>query len=197
MARLNQAFYNRPTLQVAVDLLGKKLVFDGPHGRREGLIVETEAYLGFDDRASHASRGRTPRNEPMFGPAGFSYVYLVYGMHWCLNIVTEPEGIPAAVLIRALEPLNGADPRITSGPGKLTRWLGVTGSDNQRALTSDTFFCEDVAPGQIDSYAIATGPRIGVTYAGAWTHKPWRFYFDDHLSVSQARKSHAVAMRKS
>src|SRR5476651_1318105 len=125
---LKRAFYRRPTIEVARDLLGKVLV----HGPTAGIIVETEAYLGGDDMAAHSARGITPRTRVIFGPPGHAYVYFIYGMHECLNIVAEPEGVAGCVLIRALEPMTGMDimrerrgkeriPDLASGPGKLTQ----------------------------------------------------------------------------
>lgn len=126
LKRLKRAFFNRPTLQVAQELLGKILVFNG----QMGMITETEAYFGFDDPASHAARGKTPRSAIMFGKAGFSYVYLIYGMYHCLNFVTEKEEFPAAVLIRGIKLLNLEEKEklgpLLDGPGKLCRALGIT-----------------------------------------------------------------------
>src|SRR5947209_20250658 len=126
--RLPRSFYARPTAQVARDLLGKTLVYDGPAGRRAARIVEVEAYLGSEDPASHAYRGPTLRTAPMFGPPGRSYVYFVYGMYHCVNVVAERAGVAGAVLLRGAEPVEGTgdDPRALAGPGKLARALGLT-----------------------------------------------------------------------
>lgn len=161
----------RPTLTVARDLIGKYLV---RHNRGEvlaGKIVEVEAYVGTSDRACHASKGRTARTEVMFGPPGVAYVYLIYGMYHCLNVVTEREGFPAAVLIRAME----VDGRLIDGPGRLCRLLKIDRSLNGLDLTLKQFlWFEDrgvpVARRDIDQL-----PRIGVDYAGEWARKPWRF----------------------
>src|ERR1700722_13195539 len=123
-ARLPRSFYARPTVEVARDLLGKVVL----HGRASARIVETEAYLGVGDAAAHSARGMTPRTTVIFGPPGHAYVYLIYGMHYCLNIVAEPEGVAGCVLIRAVEPLVAAAQATlnSNGPGKLTRALGIT-----------------------------------------------------------------------
>jgi DNA-3-methyladenine glycosylase len=147
--------------------------------------VETEAYVGPDDRASHASRGRTARTALMFGPPGIAYVYLVYGMHYCLNAVTEPEGHPAAVLIRALEPLAGIDGP-TNGPGRLCRALGLGRLDNGADLTAGPL-CFTAGP--TPTGAVVAAPRVGVGYAGAWALKPWRFYLAESRWVSRAQRA--------
>jgi len=172
----------RPTVAVALGLLGAYLVHDGPGGRQVGRIVETEAYVGPDDRASHASRGRTPRTDPMFGPPGFAYVYLVYGMYYCLNVVAEPEGYPAAVLLRALEPIAGIAGS-TSGPGRLCRALGIDLTYNRADLTGGALYLAGGAP---PAGRIVAGPRVGVESAGRWALKPWRFYLADSPWVSRA-----------
>lgn len=190
---LPRAFFDRPVLRVARDLLGRVLVRDLGRGRcLSGRIVEVEAYDGVRDRASHAFRGRTPRTEVMFGEPGRAYVYFIYGMHCCLNAVTGAEGRAAAVLIRALAPERGQqwmDPgrspagRIASGPGRLTRAFGI-----DRALNR-TDLC---APGPLyvahgeppPARRIVRGERIGVGYAGAWALKPWRFGIRDHPALS-------------
>src|SRR5450631_4803856 len=123
-ARLPRSFYARPTIDVARDLLGKVI----RHGPASARIVETEAYLGTDDAAAHSARGPTPRTRVIFGPPGHAYVYLIYGMHYCLNIVAEPEGVAGCVLIRAVEPIGvvAGAALLSNGPGKLTRALGIT-----------------------------------------------------------------------
>lgn len=133
---LPRPFYERPTLEVARDLLGKTFVF----GNTRGFITETEAYIGQADPACHAARGRTKRTEVMFGPAGFSYVYLIYGMYHCLNFVTEREGFPAAVLIRGIQLVSPQDEHL-NGPGKLCRDIGITRHHNAIDLTQKKDFC--------------------------------------------------------
>ena len=169
---LPKSFFMRDTCLVARDLLGKTLVrkYNGTTVR--AIITETEAYKGFDDKASHASRGKTARNEIMFGEAGKIYVYLVYGMYYCLNIVTEQKKFPAAVLIRGavLEDSGKA----VDGPGRLTRALGVDKSLNAKTLGYSTgLWIEEGI--EVPKSRIVAGPRVGVHYAGAWAKKPWRF----------------------
>jgi DNA-3-methyladenine glycosylase len=188
--KLNREFYNRPTLKVARELLGKFLVVKKGGRLLSGKIVETEAYDGFKDPASHAYRGMTPRNQVMFGPPGYAYVYLTYGMHHCLNLVTQKKGYPAAVLIRALEPVDGISVMkrrrgrqrlkdLTSGPAKLCQALGVDRRLNGADLLSDTIFVEDrgEVPGRI-----ARSSRIGVNEG---KKKKWRFYLDSNQFVSR------------
>jgi DNA-3-methyladenine glycosylase len=190
---LPRAFYARPTVEVARDLLGKVLA--RRRGGRSELarIVEVEAYLGERDAASHARRGPTPRAAIMFGPPGYLYVYLVYGMHHCMNFVTETDGVAGAVLIRAAEPLSGLggrDPRPLSGPGKLCAGLGITLRDKGRDLTSasprgdaggDVFF---VADDGVPPPRRAVSTRIGVAYAGAWADRKLRYYVAGNPFVS-------------
>ena len=163
---LPPAFFDRPTLLVAEELLGCVLVRETPEGQRRAVITEVEAYDGPDDRASHASRGKTPRNAVMFGPAGVWYVYLCYGIHWMLNVVTGPEGYPAAVLLRGV--------RGIAGPARLTKAFGVDGAfDRLPAQASASLWMEEGDP--VDRSTILRAPRIGVDYAGEWAAKPYRF----------------------
>lgn len=162
--RLPRSFFERPTLEVAQDLLGKIMVFE----TMEGLITETEAYIGQEDPACHAARGKTPRNEVMFGPAGFSYVYFIYGMYHCLNFVTEDEVFPAAVLIRGLM-LIDPTPLHLNGPGKLCRHLGITRAQNEIDLIENPLFYLKDSP---FSPAYETTSRIGIRHG---KDKPWRF----------------------
>jgi len=191
--KLARDFYAQSTELVARQLLGKYLVRQHPHGVTMGKIVETEAYIGPEDKASHASRGRTPRAAIMFGPPGFAYIYLIYGMHHCLNIVTEAEGYPAAVLIRAVEPIAGLELMqqrrqsshkrlLTNGPGKVCQAFAIDRQLNAADMCGDVLFVED--RGEHPSHVVATA-RIGVDYAGPWKDKPWRFYIRDHPSVSK------------
>lgn len=185
--RIPRDFYRRPTVAVAHDLLGKLLVrVEGPSRPRVARVVEVEAYLGERDLASHARRGPTPRSAIMFGPPGFLYVYLVYGMHNCMNVITEDEGVAGAVLIRAAAPVSGvdldADARRLAGPGKLCGGLGITRIHNGLDLCADgpLFLGDDGAsvPRRKRS------ARIGVAYAGAWAARRLRFYVpgDPHVS---------------
>jgi DNA-3-methyladenine glycosylase len=188
--RLPHSFYDRSTLTVARELLGKVLVLDEGGHRRSGRIVETEAYVGERDLACHASKGRTPRTEVLFGPPGISYVYLIYGMYSCFNAVTRGEGLASAVLVRGLEPVEGLDPHAaTDGPGKLCRAMGITREHNRLDLTGDRLFIED-AP-LVPRGKIERGPRIGVDYAGEWADKPYRFWIKDNPHVSRMPRRRA------
>jgi DNA-3-methyladenine glycosylase len=170
---------------VARGLLGARLVHEAPDGRRVGRVVETEAYVGPDDRGSHAYRGETPRNAVMFGPPGVAYVYLIYGLHHCLNVVTEVAGYPAAVLLRALEPVEGLEGP-ARGPGLLCRALGIDRSHNGLDLTAPPlYFLPPEA--SIDAGRVAAGPRVGIDYAGSWADLPWRFWLADSPAVSRLR----------
>lgn len=194
MAILPRSFYARDTVEVAKDLLGKVLVREIPGGRLSVKIVETEAYCGPHDKACHASRGKTERNGVMFGEPGHAYVYFIYGMYYCLNIVTEREGYPAAVLIRAGEPLEGVEAmwkrrqkakkveQLTSGPGKLCMALGIDRSLNGADLCKKgPLYAEDAG---IQAHHIVSAKRVGVDYAGEYRDKPWRFYVKDNPFVS-------------
>ena len=167
---LPRDFFDRPADRVARELLGCRLVVRGRDGRLSRQIVfETEAYLGAHDLACHGARGMTARNAVMFGPAGFWYVYLCYGLHWMLNVVTGREGVPAAVLIR------GAGDHV--GPGRLTRGLAIDGGhDGLPATRAAGLWLEPGRP--VPPRLVARTPRIGVGYAGAWAEKPLRFVVD-------------------
>jgi DNA-3-methyladenine glycosylase len=186
---LSRGFYSRPTVEVAHELLGKLLVRRAPEPAGEvrvARIVEVEAYLGERDAASHARRGPTPRAAIMFGPPGFLYVYLIYGMHHCMNVVTETDGVAGAVLLRAAAPVAGFPPearRPLTGPGKLCAGLGITRAANGLDLTTgDGFYLADdgtPAPRR------AASRRIGVEYAGAWAARRLRFYVPGNSYVSK------------
>jgi DNA-3-methyladenine glycosylase len=178
-ARLPASFFHRDVLVVARELIGCALV----HRRRAGMIVETEAYRGPDDAASHARFGPTARTSVMFGPGGISYVYLCYGIHQMFNIVTGGEGEGQAVLIRAVAPLAGLpdDPAVGRGPGKVTTALALDRRHDRRDLARGALFVAAHATAP----AIATGPRIGVAYAGEWAARPWRFWWNGHPAVSR------------
>jgi len=183
---ISREFYGRNTIDVARDLLGKTLVRELPAEGRVALrIVETEAYIGENDKASHASKGMTARNSVMFGEPGHAYVYLIYGMYNCLNLVTEKNGFPAAVLIRAGEPVEGIEimaslrkkankPQdIASGPGKLCSAMDITRALNGADVCKKGALYVEDGPAVKD---IVACPRIGVDYAGEDALKPWRFY---------------------
>jgi DNA-3-methyladenine glycosylase len=181
VARLTRPFYRRPALTVARDLLGRVLCRRvEPRRVLRGRIVEVEAYDGPDDRASHAHRGPTPRNAPMFRAGGIAYVYLIYGVHHCLNVVTGPEGYPAAVLVRAVD--LGGPSRSASGPGRLTRRFGIGKEHDGVSLLARDVWLETGDP-VADDRVLRT-PRIGVEYAGPWAVAPYRFVIDGHRSVS-------------
>lgn len=175
---LGREFYLRPAPQVARELLGKILVYEGASGR----IVETEAYLGQDDGAAHSARGITPRTRVIFGPPGHAYIYFIYGMYDCLNIVCEPEGVAGCVLIRALEPLSGLkrDHRLANGPGKLTRALGIKIANNGADVTKGPITIH--APETQEQFEIATSSRIGITKSA---DLPLRFFIKENPCVSR------------
>jgi DNA-3-methyladenine glycosylase len=188
---LKRAFYERPAVEVARDLLGKVLV----HGPTAGIIVETEAYLGGDDLAAHSARGITDRTRVIFGPPGHAYVYFIYGMYECLNIVAEPVGKPGCVLIRALEPVVGAETMqsrrpaakrledLASGPGKLTLAMSITRAHNGGDLTRGPLVVR--APAEPHRVEIAVTPRIGIRECADW---PLRFLIKGTRFVSGARR---------
>jgi DNA-3-methyladenine glycosylase len=190
-ATLRHSFYDRPTLEVARDLIGKVLVHVRGGVRTSGVIVEVEAYVGESDPACHAAPGPTKRNEPLYGPPGRAYVYLNYGIHCLVNVVTEAEGSPAAVLLRALEPLDGLDVMrrrraramkgrrtrdaatlkdddLCRGPGNLTMAMGITLADNRADLSGDRLFVEDRG---LRPPPVVWGPRIGIRVG---VESPWR-----------------------
>ncbi len=202
MEPLPADYFARPTLEVAPDLLGMWLVRQGEDGTRlVGRVVETEAYTQ-DDPACHAwglvdeQTGAIPqdgRGAALFGPPGTAYVYLIYGMHWLLNVVTEPEGVCGAVLVRAVEPVHGVermranrpaarrDVQLTNGPGKLTEAFGIDGAAHGTDLTAPPLFF--AAPGEAPSIEIASSPRIGISKG---TDRLWRFFIDGNRYVSPA-----------
>lgn len=182
MTKLARRFYGRDADVVARELLGCRLVRVVDGVARVGRIVETEAYLGPHDRASHSARGRTARNAVMFGPPGHAYVYFIYGMHYCLNVVTGWPGSASAVLIRALEPVAHMAGR-TSGPGLLCRALGVDLRQNGYDLLSDDFYI--AKSGDWEKIAVVKRPRVGVAYAGSWARRLLRFYIAGNPFVSK------------
>ncbi|MDD5043516.1 MAG: DNA-3-methyladenine glycosylase [Patescibacteria group bacterium] len=186
MKKLPPKFYNQPTLKVAKKLLGKYLVRKIGKKKLVGRIVETEAYVGPEDKASHASRGRTPRTELMFGEAGRAYIYLIYGMYYCFNIVTENRNYPAAVLIRVLEPVAGFknnNPKLMDGPGKLCREMKIDKKLNGKKLNGDELY---ITEGEKNNKRqIKSAKRIGIDYAEEWKHKPWRFYLKNSPAISK------------
>jgi DNA-3-methyladenine glycosylase len=197
MNKLPREFYIRSdVLEVARDLLGKKLVVPNRNGARvAGLIVETEAYRGPEDRASHAYNDRrTNRTETMYGRGGTAYVYFVYGMYNQFNVVTNVEGIPHAILVRAVEPSEGLDImrrrrrgrseyELTSGPGRLCLALGIDRKLDKADLLGERVWIEEGV--SISPRQIARGPRIGIDYAESWISKPWRFWIKDNPFVSK------------
>jgi len=179
---LPRQFYDRDPVAVAHDLLGKLLVHQELEVTRVGRIVEVEAYLGPHDRAAHSARGLTPRTKVMFGPPGYAYVYMIYGMYYCMNVVTQAEGMASAVLLRAVEPVENCPGR-TQGPGLLCRAMGIDKRLNGHDLLSDNF--KIISPSSSASFEIVARPRIGVDYAGEWAKKPLRFYIRDNPFVSR------------
>ncbi|WP_019140069.1 DNA-3-methyladenine glycosylase [Noviherbaspirillum massiliense] len=180
--QLPRSFYERGTVEVARDLLGKHLVHVVDGIERRGKIVEVEAYVGAHDLASHSSKGLTPRTRVMYGPAGYAYVYLIYGMHHCMNVVTEAEGSGAAVLLRALEPVANVEGN-TRGPGLLCRAMGIDKRMNGHDLLSRDLYI--AAPPQSEAFGIVSRPRIGVDYAAHWAEVELRFYIEGSPWISR------------
>jgi len=193
--KLTREFYARPVLIVARECIGKVLVNRTADGIAAGRIVEAEAYRGPLDLAAHSARGLTKRTTAMYGPPGYAYVYLLYGISWAMNLVTTANGKPHAVLIRAIEPLRGIDlmarrrrrppdsRELTNGPGKLTNALAITGDDYGRDLCGGGLYLENC---ELPVGRIGRSPRINVSYAGRWASMRWRFYERGNRYVSVA-----------
>lgn len=182
MRKLSRAFYNRDTVVVAQELLGKYLVHATRGVERVGRIVEVEAYLGPHDLAAHSAKGLTARTRVMFGPPGHAYVYLIYGMYWCMNVVTQPEGQASAVLLRAVEPVRNISGR-TQGPGLLCNAMGIDKRMNGQDLLSEELY---IARGAArEPFSIVRRGRIGVDYAGHWARRLLRFYIKGNAFVSK------------
>lgn len=191
---LDRGWFDRPAVEVAVDLLGARLVHEAAEGTVGGRIVEVEAYRGPEDLAAHSARGRTPRNAVMFGPPGHLYVYLVYGLHECMNVVTGPGDKPEAVLIRSVALDEGValaelrrgsrtrPDRLASGPGNAGRALGVDRRLNGADLLAGPVRLQ---PRSGPRPRVSRGPRVGVDYAGAWATRPFRFWITDDPRVSR------------
>lgn len=200
--KLDRAFYNRPTLEVAKDLLGRELFLHRENSYLSCRIIETEAYIGAIDKAAHCYLNRsTPRTEIMFGPAGYAYVYLIYGMYYCLNIVTQGLGEGAAVLIRAVEPIVGQEEiaynrykkplsaltkkeliNLTNGPGKLCRGLGIDKAFNGADLCGEGIYLTE---GGDTAFETVTTTRVNIDYAEEAKDFPWRFYIKGNPYVSK------------
>lgn len=193
---LPHKFYNRPTLTVARELIGARLVriLDGV--KLVGIITETEGYIGEEDLACHAKAGRTPRTLPMYGPPGHAYVYFTYGHHWMLNAVTEREGFPAAVLIRAIWPIEGAEVmsarrqgRDTFGPGKLCQAMGIGNSENNADLAAPASGLWIETGVNVPDSAVTISPRVGLySVPEPWKSKPWRFLVKNPSVIASERQ---------
>lgn len=192
--RLSLAFFDRPTVRVARDLVGCDVVHVDPDDGtvRRARIVETEAYVGVRDKACHASRGLTPRTRAMFGPPGHAYLYLIYGMYWCFNVVTEAAGRACAVLVRAAVPVENCDSHL-SGPGAFCRAMHLDGRRYAEPLDGDVLWLEGRSGRRP---RIVSGPRVNVDYAGAWAARPWRFAQDQQPAVSRPRPFRLQRTRK-
>ncbi|HEX3045973.1 MAG TPA: DNA-3-methyladenine glycosylase [Bacillota bacterium] len=195
MEKLKRSFYERDALTVAKDILGKYLVTYTPAGTTVGKIIEVEAYMGFVDAGSHTYQGkRTARTEVIFGPGGHAYVYLIYGMYYCLNIIVNRIDVPEVVLIRALEPVDGIELmkqrrgtdrilNLCSGPGKLSTAMGISLKENGIDLCGETMYL--LSGDTVDSRKITRTPRINIDYAGEARDYPWRFLVQDNPFVSK------------
>jgi DNA-3-methyladenine glycosylase len=198
-AILPRSFYDRETEIVSRELLGAVLERESEEGVTSGRIVETEAYLGEHDAACHAVVGETRRTSPLYGPPGTAYVYFIYGTHWCFNAVTRAEGLPSAVLVRALEPLEGiplmrarrararSDRDLTNGPGKLCQALGIDGRHNGLPLTRPPLVIRRSI--EVSDEEVVVSPRIGITRAADW---PLRWYLRDNPYVSKTPRHFAT-----
>ena len=193
MSILTRDFYNRPTLKVARELIGARLVGISEGKKLVGFITETEAYISQNDLACHAKAGITPRTQVMFGEPGRAYVYFTYGNHWMLNVVTERQGFPAAVLIRAIQPIEGVDVmlerrqgRDTFGPGKLCQAMGITKSENGVDLTNKRGGLWIEAGVTVPNSLVTKGPRVGLNNTPEpWLSKPWRFLVKGwHININ-------------
>lgn len=182
MKKLGRVFYNRDTMIVARELLGKYLVHVSRGIERIGSIVEDEAYLGPHDLAAHSAKGLTPRTKVMFGPPGYAYVYMIYGMYYCMNVVTEREGHASAVLLRAIEPVKNVNGR-TQGPGLLCKSMEIDRRLNAHDLLSDDFYIADRLNNE--QLVIVNRPRVGVAYAKHWQRRLLRFYIKGNPFVSK------------
>jgi DNA-3-methyladenine glycosylase len=182
VTKLPRSFYDRDTRLVARELLGKWLVHRANDLERIGEIVEVEAYLGQHDLAAHSSKGLTERTKIMFGPPGHAYVYLIYGMHHCMNVVTERAGHASAVLLRAIEPVQNITVK-TCGPGLLCQAMGIDRRLNGHDLLSNDFFIAE--PEAKEHFAIVKCPRIGVDYAKHWAKRHLRYYVKSNTFVSR------------
>ena len=182
LRKLPREFYDRDTVTVAGELLGKYLVNVSRGVERVGRIVEVEAYLGPHDLAAHCSRGLTQRTRVMFGPPGHAYVYMIYGMYHCMNVVTEREGHASAVLLRALEPVRNIEGR-TQGPGRLCKAMRIDRRLNTHDLTSGDFYI--AGQQSAEPFAIVKRPRVGVGYAGQWARRLLRYYIRGNPFVSK------------
>ena len=171
---LPREFFRRPTLDICPELLGKFLVRKKEGKNLYGMVTEVEAYVGMEDQACHAAKGMTERNKVMFEEAGLWYVYLVYGMYWMLNIVTENKDFPAAILLRGVQ----TEKKHLKGPGKLTKTLKIDKRFNGKMAHLETGLWFEDRGVRVPSKQIKQGKRIGIGYAGKWQHKPWRFYVD-------------------
>ena len=197
MKPLPRSFFSRSTRTVARELLGCRLVRQLNGDRLAGIVVEAEAYIGEQDQACHAKVGKTPRTQVMYGPAGFSYVYFTYGMHWMLNVVTAKEGFPAAVLIRAIQPVEGIEVMqdlrrgknlvdLCSGPAKLTQALGIARGQNGLDLCQPSSELWIESGLDFSRHVIASGPRIGLGETPEpWRSKPWRYLVKNNPFVSK------------
>jgi len=201
---LPRSFYDRETETVAREMLGAILECTTPEGTASGIIVETEAYVGEHDPACHAAVGRTRRTEPLYGKPGISYVYFIYGVHWCFNAVTRSEGLPSAVLVRAIQPVHGEDLmqlrrggrisriNLTNGPGKLCAALGIDGTLNGLSLQRRPVVIREGEP--VDDDLVRVTPRIGITKAAEW---PLRYVIEGNAWVSGSRARQTPGPRRS